>query len=122
MPATLADVPKPLREALAAHEFFRRVGYPSDDLYIVYGDKDGGTTVTVQARWGEDKKAHAVIGACGYSAEDFGVMWAFAVDTWHAASMEDAVAMWRSSDMYRNASTAFTELAKRGMIRRTDDG
>ena len=85
---SVSDFPEPIREALALHGIFRRMGYSSDDIYfhadpvtrmIAMQLQHGGKTFTVSTGT-----------LTGYSRDEIIEMWQKAGECWNAASQEEA--------------------------------
>lgn len=106
----LTDLPPVIREALAVHEAFRRLGVASADIYFVqYRDQP---FVSIEARQG-DKRFPVAVGDAFDGIED---VWSAATRAWNAAPTSEQMAVFEASAVYNNTSRFMSALIDHGFI------
>jgi hypothetical protein len=106
------EVSEVIREALCLHEAFRRLGFPSEDIYVL-GPQAGRIGVAVQ----KTGKSFAVeVGQqCHLSDEAFEKLWDRAVVWFNEEASEDELQeMWENSKVLKNSTLLVSELQARG--------
>lgn len=116
---TLIDLHPALKEALCLFEAFRRCGYPSDDIYLVYGnDVNGINGLFVEAHWG-DGRFTATAGPWDGQPDSLSAEWEDAAFLWNNGNASEIDPLWLVSHV-RNHAVAFAlALSERGLLRVT---
>jgi hypothetical protein len=103
-----------IREALAIHEFLRRLGYLPDELYIG-SHKKGFFTVELRSN-GLDFSFH--LHGCAKTPETFLEEWPLAVAAWNRGELPSGSILLRSGVM-ENRATILAMLSRRGIYPRS---
>lgn len=83
---------KTMEEALMAHEAFRRLGFPPDDIFVGLED---GQMLVVPVRG--DLRFNLEVGAFEGTREEWLAAWDLAVQTWRAMPETECKEMWEAS-------------------------
>lgn len=113
----LGEFPRIIVEALCVHEAFRRLGYPSDDIYVIYGSPENPKHLSILVKWGQ-KEAYVNVGVLDMSADEFKALWELAIPAWNGASQEVAMHYWNTSLIRQNAVPFAVNLTMQKMLRR----
>lgn len=108
----LDDYPTAIKEGLAYHEAFRRLGFPPDDIYFAtYASNH------VQIQLKSDGKTFRVdlgMFPARFSQEEIGQMWAKAVELWNTADSAEAMSIWNFSHAKNQAVGLLMRMQEKG--------
>lgn len=106
------NLPKQIKEALAVHEAFRRLGFPSENIFISFDEENDDLLVILE--WNADFVVH-----CGKWTEGktrLIEVWDAAVDWWNgAATDEEMHNIWFSSKVFELRSGFTVKLIECGI-------
>ena len=108
--AGLPDLSNVVRELLCTWQFFRQLGYTSDQIYA--GVDDG--KAYMQAKWRGMTFTYGA-GQTTMSIKEFATVWESAADTMREASVSDLDEMWDTSKVYAIAPAILAKMAQKGI-------
>ena len=109
---TLADLPSVVQEALSTWQFFRKLGYTSEQIFT----GSDGEKIVVQVKWRGMVFTIGVGPANGMSTDDWAVLWSDAADVQNEAPDEDLDRMWESSVVLNNGESVLTAMTDQGIF------
>ena len=110
----VADFPPVVREALAVHELFRRLGFRSEDIYIEFYDKLKEVAVLLKAQ-GTDFRVF-IGGSAPYTHEQFRALWLKSIAAVNAMSDEEAAPIWEGSKVRNECIQIAERLLAKGLV------
>lgn len=116
----LSEFPQIFIEMLCTHEAFRRLGYPSSDIFAgIDHDTYPTPQMVVIIQWGT-KSACTTMGVPPCTDDEFPALWEKAVKAWCQPENEwELQAYWDKSVVKQQAVQLAFALHEQGMIRRT---
>ena len=111
-PASVGEFPEPIREALALHGIFRRMGYSSDDIFF---HADPVTRIVAMQLQHEGKTFTVSTGSLMlYSRDEIIEMWQKAGECWNKTSEEEALRIVGNSKARMNLVMMVAAMIERG--------
>ena len=107
----LADLLPVVREALSSWQFFRRLGYTSQQIFT----GSDGEKIVVQVKWRGEIFTIGVGPAKGISNEEWPELWSDAAEVLNSAPDEEMHRMWESSDVLRNTVDLLVAMERQGI-------
>lgn len=108
---TLAELSRDLKEMLAIHEVFRRLGFEASEIFVAIYPNDVAMTVKPSAQ--PDKQFTITINA--KDIMDCAERWSPAAEWWNNASSEDMAEVYTKSETLTRASEIVTGIVKKGI-------
>jgi len=110
---SLKDFPDYIREGLAYHEAFRRLGFPSDKIFLAHTDGRGPVWLAVVLR-AQDKEFICVIHpGLAEPLEQIQERWAAATMAWNSGTDSELDDIWVRSEVFsKKTEFLFKMLAK----------
>lgn len=121
---TLLGLHPTIKEAMCLFEAFRRVGYPSDDIFLIYGyDAEHKPCLFIEARW-KGETFTMCAGEWHDDPDGLVSQWEEATGLWNGGGVhtEDHTTLWESSWILRNSLKFVTALTEQGMLRSVSTG
>lgn len=119
-----SEIPPCFVEALCAHEVFRRLQFPAEDIFVGLYDEEeavliGGAMekrfLAIQVRQG-GKTYEVFVAAPALSKEIFLDLWVQACKAWSEGEEEIIQAYWLNSDAKAKAVEMIIEINKAGLV------
>lgn len=105
----LQELPKPIQEALACHELFRRLGFPSEAFQIIVG-----TSIFTKLTWGELTFV-LDLGESSLPSDKQAEYWKLATHLWQTAPENELQQLWEQSDCKNQAAEIVFRLRQKGI-------
>ena len=105
-----------LREALAAHEVFRKLGFTPDEIFV--RPQPGELFMTVQRT---DKEFNLSIGTHDLDTTELIKQWADATVWWNAGDQAEQQDLFERSEARKNVVTIIVSLTSKGFVIKRSD-
>jgi len=110
----LLEEPRVIREALAVHEAFRRLGFPSEQIFVLPG-AGAADLFAVVLKYDGDKQYVVTSGEQGMSFDEMMSRWPRAVEAWNSGPETVRQAIWEGSEILGRAFDLAASLMDRGI-------
>lgn len=107
----LTDLPLAFKEALAFHNAFRRLGFKSDDIFIVLADSALLVSLKVQG-----VEFNVEVGEVELSEEEFPGYWAGVVERFNFGPLEEVEEIWENSFIKGNFEKTSALIRGKGIL------
>lgn len=107
----LKQIPMPFRDALACHQAFRRLGFKSDDIYVLYSD---GFLYMILKTQG--KEFNINLGTIEINEIEFPKIWAEIVETFNTGPEQEVLEIWDKSLIKNNFQLISGLIRKKGIM------
>ena len=107
----LKELQTPFKEALACHQGLRRLGFSSDDIYVMYSE--GWLYIMLKT---QGKEFNIDLGQIKCNEVEFPRIWANIVETFNTGPEEQALSIWDNSVMKNNFKMIAELIRKKGIM------